>query len=62
MNTNEYHIFETFKIENEGQGHGKEKCILRHSIGSQIFECVLLNFFIILALWQHMKKNEFQIF
>ena len=30
-----------------------------YAVRSQIFKCVLLNFFIILTIQQHMKTNEF---
>ena len=60
IKTNEFHIFHTFENENVGLGHEGEKWDLYRSI--EMFECVLLNFFIILAFQQHTKTNEFHIF
>ena len=55
--TNEFHIFKPFEIENVGQGHGREKWDLFHSITN---ECVLLNF-INFSFQQHENEQIFNI-
>ena len=48
-------------MANVGQGHRCENWT--YHVRWQMFECVLLIFFvIILAIWQHTKTNEFHIF